>query len=85
MEYPSKAIEEAVNELASLPGVGRKTALRLALHILKQTENDAERLGGSIINLRKNIKYCESCHNISDDPLCKICNCLLYTSDAADE
>ncbi|MDW3650629.1 MAG: recombination mediator RecR [Bacteroidia bacterium] len=73
MEYPSKAIEEAVNELASLPGVGRKTALRLALHILKQTENDAERLGGSIINLRKNIKYCESCHNISDDPQCKIC------------
>jgi len=73
MEYPSKAIEEAVNELASLPGVGRKTALRLALHILKQSENDAERLGGSIINLRKNIKYCEKCHNISDDPLCKVC------------
>ncbi|MEM6800440.1 MAG: recombination mediator RecR [Bacteroidota bacterium] len=73
MEYPSKAIEEAVNELSSLPGVGRKTALRLALHILKQTEHDAERLGGSIINLRKNIKYCQSCHNISDEPLCKIC------------
>jgi recombination protein RecR len=73
MEYPSKAIEEAVNELASLPGVGRKTALRLALHILKQTENDAERLGGSIINLRKNTRYCESCHNISDEPQCKIC------------
>lgn len=73
MEYPSKAIEEAVNELASLPGVGRKTALRLALHILKQSENDAERLGGSIINLRKNIKYCKSCHNISDEEQCKIC------------
>ncbi|MEL6253422.1 MAG: recombination mediator RecR [Bacteroidota bacterium] len=73
MEYPSKAIEEAVNELASLPGVGRKTALRLALHILKQSENDAERLGGSIINLRKNIRYCERCHNISDDPLCRVC------------
>lgn len=73
MEYPSKTIEEAVNELANLPGIGRKTALRLALHILKQSEADAERLGGSIIDLRKNIQYCERCNNISDEPSCKIC------------
>ena len=74
MEYPSKTIEEAVNELANLPGIGRKTALRLALHILKQSEDDAERLGSSIIDLRKNIRYCERRNNISDEPVCKICN-----------
>ncbi|MDX2248781.1 MAG: recombination mediator RecR [Bacteroidia bacterium] len=74
MEYPSKAIEDAVNELSTLPGIGKKTALRLALHILKQTEEDAARLGFSIIDLRKNIRYCEVCFNISDQPKCKICN-----------
>ncbi|MEZ4771665.1 MAG: recombination mediator RecR [Bacteroidia bacterium] len=74
MEYPSKAIEDAVNELSSLPGIGRKTALRLALHILKQSEEDAVRLGGSIIDLRRNIRYCEVCFNISDLPKCKICS-----------
>ncbi len=74
MEYPSKAIKDAVDELASLPGIGRKTALRLALHILKKTEEEAERLGTSIVSLRKNIQYCTSCHNISDDALCNICN-----------
>lgn len=74
MEYPSKNIEEAIAELSGLPGVGRKTALRLALHILKQTEADAERLGLAIISLRKNTRYCERCHNISDEALCKICS-----------
>ncbi len=73
MEYPSKAIEAAVNELSSLPGIGRKTALRLALHILKKTEDEAEQLGSSITNLRKNIQYCEKCHNISDHKICNIC------------
>lgn len=73
MEYPSKVIEDAVNELAGLPGIGKKTALRLALHILKQSEEDAEKLGGSIIDLRKKIRYCETCYNISDQPKCKIC------------
>ncbi|MDP5171714.1 MAG: recombination mediator RecR [Bacteroidia bacterium] len=73
MEFPSKAIEEAVNELAGLPGIGRKTALRLALHILKQREEEAEQLGHAIINLRKNVKYCTRCHNLSDNDLCNIC------------
>ncbi|MEM7655882.1 MAG: recombination mediator RecR [Bacteroidota bacterium] len=73
MEYPSKTIEEAVQELASLPGIGKKTALRLAMHILKQSENEAERLGSAIIEMRKNIRYCECCGNISDDVLCKVC------------
>ncbi|MEM7367292.1 MAG: recombination mediator RecR [Bacteroidota bacterium] len=74
MQYPSKAIEEAVNELSGLPGIGKKTALRLALHILKQSEDDAERLGSAIIEMRQNIKYCQRCGNISDEDLCKICS-----------
>ena len=74
MEYPSKKIEAAVNELASLPGIGRKTALRLALHILKQSEGAAEKLGESIIEMRKGVKFCKECGNISDDDICKICS-----------
>lgn len=73
MEYPSKAIQEAVNELAGLPGIGRKTALRLALHILKQTEQQAEQLGQAIIDLHKNVRFCTRCHNLSDAELCYIC------------
>ncbi|TAE57068.1 MAG: recombination protein RecR [Bacteroidetes bacterium] len=73
MEYPSKSIEEAVNELSGLPGIGRKTALRLALHILKQSEAQAERLGSSIIELRKRVQFCKRCHNFTDHELCKIC------------
>ncbi|MEM9983722.1 MAG: recombination mediator RecR [Bacteroidota bacterium] len=74
MEYPSKKIEAAVNELASLPGIGRKTALRLALHILKQTEGAAEKLGDSIIEMRKGVKFCQECGNISDEDICNICS-----------
>ncbi len=66
-------IENGVNELSSLPGVGKKTALRLALHILKGTEDDAEALGNAIIALRKEIRYCKNCGNISDHEICKIC------------
>ena len=74
MEYPSQSIAEVVNELSSLPGIGRKTALRLALHILKQSEDDAEKLGAAIIDMRKNVQYCKSCYNISDSDTCNICN-----------
>ena len=74
MEYPSKAIEEAVIQLSGLPGIGRKTALRLALHILRQREEEAEQLGKAIIDLRKNVKYCQKCHNLSDQDLCHICS-----------
>ncbi|MEL6192339.1 MAG: recombination mediator RecR [Bacteroidota bacterium] len=73
MEYPSRLIENVVNELSSLPGIGKKTALRLALHMLKQGKEDNERLGTSIIDLGQNIKYCKSCHNISDHDICNIC------------
>lgn len=74
MEYPSKTIEEAVQELSSLPGIGRKTALRLALHILKKSETEAERLGNAIIAMRKHTKFCKSCGNITDEEICKICS-----------
>lgn len=66
-------LENAVNELASLPGVGRKTALRLALHFLRQDENYAENFAAALVALRKEVKYCRVCHNICDDELCAIC------------
>ncbi|HHG83349.1 MAG TPA: recombination protein RecR [Bacteroidetes bacterium] len=74
MEFPSKVIENGVNELARLPGIGKKTALRLALHILKGSETDAESLGNAVISLRKDIQYCKVCGNISDDTTCRICS-----------
>jgi recombination protein RecR len=71
--YPSRLFEQAVNELARLPGIGRKTALRLILHILRQDAMHAEALGGAIIRLRNEIKYCQRCFNISDNDICDIC------------
>lgn len=73
MEYPSKKIEAAVNELASLPGIGRKTALRLALHLLKQPEEAAVKLGEALREMRQGVKFCQTCGNISDEELCGIC------------
>ncbi|MFP4089068.1 MAG: recombination mediator RecR [Cyclobacteriaceae bacterium] len=73
MEYPSKLIEEAVNEIAKLPGIGKKTALRLALHLLREEEDKTKSLTDSLVNLRTKTQYCEVCHNISDAPLCNIC------------
>ena len=72
--YPSQLLEKAVGELSKLPGVGRKTALRLALHLLRQSTNEVETLASSVVNLRQNINYCTCCHNISDTPLCSICS-----------
>ena len=74
MEYPSKLIERAVTEIAKLPGIGKKTALRLVLHLLKSDEEDSTELASAIVELRKNIRYCSKCHNISDDEICSICN-----------
>lgn len=73
MEFPSKVIEDGVNELSRLPGIGKKTALRLALYILRGSVNDAENLGNAIIGLRRDIQFCGTCGNISDGPTCKIC------------
>jgi len=73
-DYPSKLLENAVNEFASLPGIGKKTAFRLVMHLLRQNESDVERFGESIIQLKKEIKYCKICYNISDNDVCDICN-----------
>lgn len=73
MEYPSKLIEDAVNEVAKLPGIGKKTALRLVLHLIKQSEHQTVALTESLNTLRQNIKFCRICNNISDAEECVIC------------
>lgn len=73
MEYPSKLIEDAVNEVARLPGIGKKTALRLVLHLVKENENKTVALTESLNKLRANIKFCKTCHTISDEDECTIC------------
>lgn len=72
-EYQSRLLDNAVNALSQLPGVGRKTALRLALYILRRDKEEGIRLGQSIIDLREGIRYCTVCHNISEDEVCSIC------------
>jgi recombination protein RecR len=72
--YPSRILENAVNELSKLPGIGRKTALRLALHLLKKEVTEVEAFGNAVIKLRNEIVYCRICHNISDAELCSICS-----------
>ncbi len=73
-KFPSKLLENAVNEFSKLPGIGRKTALRLVLYLLKQDKNEVETFGNSIILLKNDIKHCKICHNISDTDICNICN-----------
>ncbi len=72
--YPSRLLENAVNEFASLPGIGKKSAFRLVMHLLRRDQEDVTRFGEAIIRLRREISYCSSCHNISDTPLCRICS-----------
>lgn len=72
-EYASSLLENTVTELSRLPGIGRKTALRLALHILRREPSEALALGESIIKMRQGITYCSSCHNISESELCPVC------------
>ncbi|RYD81692.1 MAG: recombination protein RecR [Sphingobacteriales bacterium] len=73
MEYPSKIVEEAVGQFAKLPGIGKKTALRLVLHLLKQDEENAQHFSESILKLKSDLHYCKQCNNISDHDLCNIC------------
>jgi recombination protein RecR len=73
VEYPSKLIEDAVNEVAKLPGIGKKTALRLVLHLVKEHESKTLALTEAINKLRANIKFCSICHTISDEDECVIC------------
>lgn len=73
-QYPSALLEKAINEFAKLPGIGRKTALRLVLHLLRQDQTVAEAFGSSVVRLRNEVKYCKVCHNISDTDVCQICS-----------
>lgn len=73
MEYPSKLIEDAVNEVAKLPGIGKKTALRLVLHLVKEKEDKTTALTEALNRLRSQIRFCKTCHTISDGEECVIC------------
>ena len=73
MNFPSKLIENAVEAFAQLPGIGRKTALRLVLHLLKQDMKSVKDFGAAVTEMRKGIKFCRKCHNVADQDLCSIC------------
>ena len=73
-QYPSALLEKAVGEFARLPGIGRKTALRLVLHLLRQPVGDVENFVESLGRMRREVKYCRVCHNISDTDVCPICS-----------
>jgi recombination protein RecR len=72
--FPSKLLEDAVNEFASQPGVGRKTAFRLVMNLLRRSEADVTRFGEAITRLRSEVRYCRECHNISDNEICNVCS-----------
>jgi recombination protein RecR len=74
MIFPSKLIEDAVGEVSKLPGIGKKTALRLVLHLLKQDEKQTVGLSEALLNLRQKTTYCKRCHNVSDAEFCNICS-----------
>ncbi len=73
-QYPSVLLERAVGEFSKLPGIGRKTALRLVLHLLKQSVSSVDAFADAVSHVRKDIKYCRVCHNISDTEVCPICS-----------
>jgi len=72
--FPSRLLDEAVNEFASLPGIGRKTAFRLVMHLLRRDSGEVRRFGETITRLREDVCYCSICHGISDTPVCDICS-----------
>ncbi len=73
-QYPSRLLEKAVGEFAKLPGIGRKTALRLVLHTLRQSDEDVTAFVDAVATLKRDVKYCQVCHNISDTDICPICS-----------
>jgi len=73
-QLPSRLLENAVSEFSRLPGIGKKTALRLVLHLLKQPVDEVELLGNSIIELRRHVKYCKVCNSLSEEEICRICS-----------
>lgn len=72
-QYPSRLLERSVQEFAKLPGIGRKTALRLVLHLLRQSQNDVEQFVTALSTMKHEVKFCRVCHNISDEEVCPIC------------
>ncbi len=81
MEFSSKLLENAVNEISQLPGIGKRTALRLALHLLRQPKEHTHNLSHALLNMVNDLKLCKSCHNISDNLLCDICSNPLRKED----
>lgn len=81
MIFSSSLLENAVNEFAKLPGIGKKTALRLVLHLIKQKENEVAFFSETIATMRKEIKFCKRCYNISDNHLCNICSNIMRKQD----
>jgi recombination protein RecR len=73
-QYPSTLLEKAVQELSKLPGIGRKTALRLALHLLRRDVEEVDSFADALVHLKHDVRYCSVCHNISDDDVCPICS-----------
>ena len=73
-QYPSQLLERAVHEFATLPGIGRKTALRLVLHLLRQDTDDVQQFADTIARMKQEVKHCRICHNISDSDVCPICS-----------
>jgi recombination protein RecR len=73
MEFSSKLLQNAVHEMSQLPGIGKRTALRLVLHLLKQPEERTEHLSNALVKLKSEVNFCKKCHNISDTELCEIC------------
>lgn len=73
-QYPSVLLEKAVSEFSKLPGIGRKTALRLVLHLLRQGDSDVQQFASAIAKVKREVKYCRVCHNISDEDVCPICS-----------
>ena len=74
MNFPSKVLEKVVEEISGLPGIGKKSALRLALHLLRQPQSQGLALGNALQKLVTDIKYCQECHNFSDEDICEICS-----------
>ncbi len=72
--FSSILLENAVSEFAKLPGIGRKTALRLALHLLRRPEEEVEAFGGAVLRMKREMRYCKVCHNISDTEVCELCS-----------
>lgn len=73
MNFSSKVLEEAVNQVSQLPGIGKRTALRLVLHLMRQPEEQTDTLTNALTSMRHDLKFCKQCHNVSDNEICEIC------------